>query len=53
MSEKVVTKEYKSKDEIINSLLNLREELAKHSDTRSREVVFKINSCLFSKYPHH
>jgi len=45
-------KELQERDQIVESLINLREELSKNSDTRSREIMFKINSCLFSEYPH-
>lgn len=36
------------------SLKNLRDELMARVDYSHdiREVVFKINSCLFSEYPH-
>lgn len=46
-------KKLQPKADIVESLLYLREELMQRTDTTSREVVFKINSCLFSKYPHH
>ena len=38
------------KERLIESLINLREELATIGDM---EIVYKINSCLFSRYPHH
>jgi len=38
------------------SLVNLRDELAAYcngvNQTVAREIMFKINSCLFSEYPH-
>lgn len=45
-------KQKQPNDKIVESLENLRDELAIHSDTRSREIWFKINSCLYSEYPH-
>ncbi len=37
---------------IVDSLLNLKKELMNKTDLKSREIFFKINSCLFSEYPH-
>jgi len=37
---------------MVSSLLNLRDELDKSSCVDAREIYFKINSCLFSRYPH-
>jgi hypothetical protein len=37
--------------QVVESLKNLKEELSTRSDSRSREIFFKINSCLFKKYP--
>jgi len=45
-------KEVVDTETMVKSFLNLREELSKNVDSKSREVVFKINSCLFSEYPH-
>lgn len=45
------TKELADRDTMIKSILALREELSYSSDTKSREIVFKLNSCLFKKYP--
>jgi len=45
-------KELQERNQIVKSLINLRTELSKNTDTRSREIMFKINSCLFSEYPH-
>lgn len=44
----------RSSDKVAESLGNLREELLKRAetDTTVREIVFKINSCLFKEYPH-
>ena len=41
--------------EIVASLEKLKKELERRekSDPTAREILFKINSCLFSKYPHH
>lgn len=40
---------------IVESLENLKKELERRQefDLTAREILFKINSCLFSKYPHH
>ena len=38
---------------IVESLENLKAEISEHVDTRSREIWFKINSCLYSQYPHN
>jgi hypothetical protein len=40
---------------MLKSLLALKSELEsqqKHS-TVAREILFKLNSCLYSKYPHY
>jgi hypothetical protein len=38
---------------IVESLENLKEELRlRTNDVTVREIFFKINSCLFSEYPH-
>lgn len=39
--------------DLVDSILNLREELSKSTSVPYREVVFKLNSCLFSKYPYN
>ena len=36
---------------VLTSLLALREELLQRDDPRDNEIITKINSCLFSKYP--
>lgn len=47
-------KEQVSDDKVVASLKNLRAELLKRQSgcVVSREILFKINSCLFSQYPH-
>lgn len=45
------TKKLVDKDTMTRSILALRDELIDRSDTTSREILFKINSCLYSKYP--
>jgi len=47
MKRKVLTDPNKTQQ----SLLNLRDEL-NCDDPKQREIYFKINSCLFSEYPH-
>lgn len=42
-------KQLRSQEKIVESLLNLRDEMAARGDS---EYAFKINSCLFSEYPH-
>ncbi len=42
---------------IVESLENLRRELLEKTDfpgigAEYREILYKINSCLFSEYPH-
>lgn len=39
---------------VTNSVQNLRNELLKRAetDTTVREIVFKLNSCLYKEYPH-
>lgn len=37
-------------DEIVQSLINLRDELYARQDHRLSEALFKINSCLYSGY---
>lgn len=37
---------------VINSLRNLREELERRDQVSANEMIMKINSCLFSEYPH-
>jgi len=39
-------------DKIVESLLRLKGELWEKQDDQLREVFFKINSCLYSEYPH-
>ena len=36
-------------EQIVQSLLNLRNEMVARGQS---EIAFKINSCLFSQYPH-
>ena len=36
-------------EQVVQSLLNLRNEMAANGQS---EIAFKINSCLFSEYPH-
>ena len=43
------TKKLVDRDSMAESLINLREELRKRDVYR--EIVFKINSCLYNKYP--
>lgn len=47
-------KELSPPEKTQKSLLNLRNELASSAwpSPDLREIVFKINSCLFSEYPH-
>ena len=42
-------------EQVIASLLNLKEELVlrQANNPVCREILFKINSCLYSKYPHN
>jgi len=44
-----MSKEIQSVEQIVQSLINLRNEMV--ACGRS-EIAFKINSCLFSEYPH-
>jgi hypothetical protein len=39
---------------LVDSLTNLKNELVdrQHNDLVAREILFKLNSCLFSEYPH-
>ena len=48
-----MTKNLQRADAIVDSLLELKEELWKLSqyDETARMILFKINSCLFSEYP--
>lgn len=50
-----MAKPLKSRDEIVQSLENLKKELElrdNDSYIMAREIWFKINSCLYSEYPH-
>jgi hypothetical protein len=40
--------------QIVSSLENLKQELLskQENNTFAREILFKINSCLYSTYPH-
>lgn len=41
-------------DMVADSVENLRDEMAKRSDDATvREILFKLNSCLYKQYPHH
>ena len=42
-------KQLQAQEKIVESLLNLRNEMARRGYS---EIAFKINSCLFSEYPH-
>lgn len=44
-----MTKQIQPLDSIVNSLINLRTEMVARGES---EIAFKINSCLFSEYPH-
>ena len=46
-----ISKEFADRETMSQSILALRNELIKQSNTKSREIVFKLNSCLFSNYP--
>ena len=48
-----LTKPIMSFDSVIQSILNLRDELARDAELSilRKEVIWKMNSCLFSKYP--
>ncbi len=51
--EKYIQKPLQERENIVNSLENLKKELEKRDDVLAREIWFKINSCLYSHYPHH
>lgn len=42
-------KQIQSVEKIVNSLTNLRNEMAAQGQS---EIAFKINSCMFAEYPH-
>ena len=44
-----MSKQIQPLDKIVESLINLRNEMIARGDS---EYAFKINSCLFSEYPH-
>ena len=44
-----MSKQIQSLNKIVESLINLRNEMVARGDS---EYAFKINSCLFSEYPH-
>ena len=44
-----MSKQIQSPEKMVESLLNLRNELVRRGYS---EIAFKINSCLFSEYPH-
>lgn len=44
-----MSKQIQPVEQIVQSLINLREELVARGAT---EIAFKINSCLYSEYPH-
>ena len=44
-----MSKQIQNPELVIQSLLNLRAELIARGES---EIVFKINSCLYSEYPH-
>lgn len=51
-------KELVAPEEVVRSVLALRAELLDkyenkhHMSTTTAEILFKLNSCLYSKYPH-
>ena len=50
-----MSKQLQQSNKIVQSLMELRDELAERTsyDHTVREIVFKINSCLFDQYPVH
>lgn len=50
-----MSKTLQQSDKIVQSLMELKEELSERMsyDHNVREIVFKINSCLFDQYPVH
>lgn len=50
-----MSKTLQQSNKIVQSLMELKEELYKRTsyDPTVREIVFKINSCLFDQYPVH
>lgn len=44
-----MSKQLQAPERVVQSLLNLRDELVARGES---EIAFKINSCLFSEYPH-
>jgi hypothetical protein len=46
------TKQLQPLELIVQSLENLKKELSMHSEPICQEIWFKINSCLYSEYPH-
>lgn len=40
-------------DVVVQSLINLRDELWARQDPQLSEVFFKINSCLYRTYPEN
>ena len=50
--KKQKVKVIQTKEKIIESLGNLKNELDANLDSRSKELWFKINSCIYSSYPH-
>ena len=53
-----VAKEFAERDQLIKSLLALKGELIGQMNNHNlsvstQEMLFKLNSCLYSKYPRH
>ncbi len=46
-------KQQKPDNEIVRSLINLRDELIDKDIDKYHEIFFKINSCLYDQYPVH
>ena len=51
------TKEFAERDQLIKSLLALKGELIGQMNNHNlgvstQEMLYKLNSCLYSKYPH-
>jgi hypothetical protein len=44
-------KELQPNEQIVRSLINLRDELFDRKDSALAEAFFKINSCLYREYP--
>ena len=49
----IESKQYKPAVEVLQSLINLRDEMYNTKDEQVKDIYYKINSCLYAEYPYN